>query len=107
MLQTVRLVRSKGIGIIFITQSPKDIPDDVLAQLGSKVQHALRAHTPNEAKKLRQTLATFPTSPLVLEQILPNLGTGEAIVTVLDRKGHLTPVAPTKIAATSTPANHR
>lgn len=99
VLQTVRLVRSKGIGIIFITQSPKDIPDDVLAQLGSKVQHALRAHTPNEAKKLRQTVATFPTSPLDLEEILPNLGTGEAIVTVLDRKGHPTPVAPTKIWA--------
>ncbi len=99
VVQTVRLIRSKGIGIIFITQTPKDIPDDVLAQLGSKVQHALRAHTPNEAKKLRATVATFRTSPLNLEEVLPSLGTGEAIVTVLDRKGRPTPVAPTKIWA--------
>ncbi len=99
VVQTVRLIRSKGVGIIFITQTPKDIPDDVLAQLGSKVQHALRAHTPNEAKKLRETVGTFPTSPLDLEEVLPSLGTGEAIVTLLDRKGRPTPVAPTKIWA--------
>lgn len=99
VVQTVRLIRSKGVGIMFITQTPKDIPNDVLAQLGSKVQHALRAHTPNEAKKLRETVATFPTSPLDLGEVLPVLGTGEAIVTVLDRKGRPTPVAPTKIWA--------
>ncbi len=99
VIQTVRLIRSKGVGIFFVTQTPKDVPDDVLAQLGSKIQHALRAHTPNEAKALRETVKTFPTSPLDLEQVLPSLGTGEAIVTVLDPKGRPTPVAPTKIWA--------
>ena len=58
--QTVRLIRSKGVGIFFVTQTPKDVPDDVLAQLGSRVQHQLRAHTPNDAKALKQTVATFP-----------------------------------------------
>ena len=99
VVQTVRLIRSKGVGIFFVTQTPKDVPDDVLAQLGSKIQHALRAHTPNEAKALRETVATFPTSPLDLEKVLPSLGTGEAIVTVLDPKGRPTPVAPTKLWA--------
>lgn len=101
VIQTVRLIRSKGVGIFFVTQTPKDVPDDVLAQLGSKVQHALRAHTPNEAKALRETVKTFPTSPLDLEELLPSLGTGQAIVTVLDPKGRPTPVAPTQIWAPS------
>lgn len=99
IVTTVRLIRSKGIGIFFITQTPKDIPDDVLAQLGAKVQHALRAHTPNDQKALRETVKTFPTSPLDLEEVLPSLGTGEAIVTVLDKKGRPSPVAPTKLWA--------
>ncbi|MFY9263601.1 MAG: helicase HerA-like domain-containing protein [Arcanobacterium sp.] len=99
VVQTVRLIRSKGVGIFFITQSPKDIPEDVLAQLGAKIQHALRAHTPNEAKALRETVKTFPISELDLEQVLPALGTGEAIVTVLDPQGRPTPVAPTRIWA--------
>lgn len=99
VVQTVRLIRSKGVGIFFVTQTPKDVPDDVLAQLGAKVQHALRAHTPNEAKALRETVKTFPTSPLDLEELLPSLGTGQAIVTVLDPKGRPTPVAPTQIWA--------
>ncbi|WP_341827396.1 DUF853 family protein [Trueperella pyogenes] len=99
VIHTVRLIRSKGVGIIFITQTPKDIPDDVLAQLGSKIQHALRAHTPKDAKKLRETVTTFPTSPLDLQEVLPNLGTGEAIVTVLDKKGRPSPVAPVRIWA--------
>ena len=60
--QTVRLIRSKGIGIFFVTQTPKDVPDEVLGQLGSRVQHQLRAHTPNDAKALKQTVATFPKS---------------------------------------------
>jgi len=105
--QTVRLIRSKGIGIIFITQTPKDLPDDVLAQLGAKIQHALRAHTPNDQKALRATVKTFPTSPLDLEEILPSLGTGEALVTVLDSHGRPSPVAPTRLwapAATMGPA---
>ena len=99
IVQTVRLIRSKGVGIIFVTQTPKDVPDDVLAQLGAKVQHALRAHTPNDQKALRATVKTFPNSPLDLEEVLPNLGTGEALVTVLDKKGRPSPVAPTRLWA--------
>ena len=60
--QTVRLIRSKGVGVFFVTQSPTDVPDDVLAQLGSRIQHQLRAHTPNDAKALKQTVNTYPTS---------------------------------------------
>ena len=59
--QTVRLIRSKGVGVFFVTQTPKDVPDDVLAQLGSRVQHQLRAHTPNDAKALKATVSTFPS----------------------------------------------
>ncbi|WP_124053796.1 helicase HerA-like domain-containing protein [Arcanobacterium ihumii] len=101
VVQTVRLIRSKGVGIFFVTQSPKDIPDDVLAQLGAKIQHALRAHTPNDAKALRETVKTYPTSPLDLEKLLPSLGTGEAIITLLDPKGRPTPVAPVRLWAPS------
>ena len=99
VVQTVRLIRSKGVGIFFVTQSPKDVPDDVLAQLGSRVQHALRAHTPNDQKALKATVDTFPSSPLDLLKVLPGLGTGEAVVTVLDPKGRPTPVAPTRLWA--------
>ena len=99
VVRTVRLIRSKGIGIIFVTQTPKDIPEDVLAQLGARVQHALRAHTPKDQKALRATVETFPNSPLDLEELLPSLGTGEAVVTVLDKKGRPSPVAPTKVWA--------
>ena len=60
--QTVRLIRSKGVGVFFVTQCPTDVPDDVLAQLGSRVQHQLRAPTPNDAKALKQTVNTYPTS---------------------------------------------
>ncbi|WGT46960.1 helicase HerA-like domain-containing protein [Tessaracoccus lacteus] len=97
--QTVRLIRSKGIGVFFVTQTPKDVPDDVLAQLGSRVQHQLRAHTPNDAKALRATVATYPRSGYDLEQLLQQLGTGEAIVTVMSEKGAPTPVAHTRIWA--------
>ena len=62
--QTVRLIRSKGVGVFFVTQTPKDVPEEVLAQLGSRVQHQLRAHTPNDAKALKATVATFPKSLL-------------------------------------------
>lgn len=101
VVQTVRLIRSKGVGIFFVTQTPKDVPDDVLGQLGAKIQHALRAHTPQDAKALRETVKTFPNSPLDLEKLLPSLGTGEAIVTILDSKGRPSPVAPTRIWAPS------
>ena len=97
--QTVRLIRSKGIGIFFVTQTPKDVPDDVLAQLGSRVQHQLRAHTPNDAKALKQTVATFPTSGYDLAEVLQKLGIGEAIVTVMDPDGAPTPVAWTRMIA--------
>ncbi len=97
--QTVRLIRSKGVGIFFVTQTPKDVPDDVLAQLGSRVQHQLRAHTPNDAKALKQTVATFPRSGYDLAETLTILGTGEAIVTVMNPDGAPTPVAWTKVRA--------
>jgi len=97
--QTVRLIRSKGVGVFFVTQTPKDVPDDVLAQLGSRVQHALRAHTPNDAKALRATVGTFPRSAYDLEEVLTTLGIGEAVITVMDPDGAPTPVAWTKLRA--------
>ena len=97
--QTVRLIRSKGVGIFFVTQTPKDVPDDVLAQLGSRVQHQLRAHTPNDAKALKATVATYPTSAYDLSEVLQSLGIGEAIVTVLNPSGAPTPVAWTRMRA--------
>ncbi|GGF50612.1 hypothetical protein GCM10010922_28160 [Microbacterium sorbitolivorans] len=97
--QTVRLIRSKGVGVFFITQTPKDVPGDVLAQLGSRVQHALRAFTPNDAKALKATVSTYPTSGYDLERVLQDLGTGEAIVTVMSERGAPTPVAWTRVRA--------
>ena len=97
--RTVRLIRSKGVGIVFITQSPTDVPDAVLAQLGSRVQHALRAHTPADAAKLKKAVSTFPTSPVDLAHVLTSLGTGQAVVSVLDDKGRPAPVAPTVVDA--------
>lgn len=97
--QTVRLIRSKGVGVFFVTQTPKDVPDEVLAQLGSRVQHQLRAHTPNDAKALKQTVQTFPTSDYDLAEVLQQLGIGEAIVTVMDPDGAPTPVAWTRMRA--------
>ena len=97
--QTVRLIRSKGIGVFFVTQSPKDVPPDVLAQLGNRVQHALRAYTPDDARALRAAVRTFPDSPYDLEELLTTLGTGEAVVTVLSESGAPTPVAWTRLRA--------
>ena len=97
--QTVRLIRSKGVGVFFVTQTPRDVPDDVLAQLGSRVQHQLRAHTPNDAKALKQTVETFPTSGYDLAEVLQTLGIGEAVVTVMDPDGAPTPVARTRMRA--------
>jgi DNA double-strand break repair helicase HerA and related ATPase len=95
----VRLIRSKGIGVFFVTQTPKDVPDEVLAQLGSRVQHQLRAHTPNDAKALKATVSTFPTSSYDLAEVLTSLGIGEAIVTVMNEDGAPTPVAWTRLRA--------
>ncbi|MFI1974825.1 helicase HerA-like domain-containing protein [Streptomyces wedmorensis] len=97
--QTVRLIRSKGVGVFLVTQTPKDVPADVLAQLGNRVQHALRAFTPDDAKALKATVRTFPKSPYDLEEVLTGLGTGEAVVTVLSEKGAPTPVAATRLRA--------
>ena len=99
VVQTVRLIRSKGVGVVFVTQTPKDIPSDVLAQLGSRVQHGLRASTPDDFKKLKATVQTFPKTSLELDEVLTTLGTGEAVVTVLDPKGNPTPVTPVGIWA--------
>ena len=97
--QTVRLIRSKGVGIVFVTQTPKDVPGEVLAQLGSRVQHALRAFTPDDAKALKATVSTYPTSGYDLAEVLQTLGTGEAVVTVMNEKGAPTPVAWTRLRA--------
>ncbi|SDH07837.1 helicase HerA-like domain-containing protein [Pseudonocardia oroxyli] len=92
--QTVKLIRSKGIGVFFCTQLPTDVPNAVLSQLGARVQHALRAFTPEDQKALTKTVKTYPTSKVYdLEEALTSLGTGEAIVTVLSERGAPTPVA--------------
>ncbi|MFJ7196052.1 MULTISPECIES: helicase HerA-like domain-containing protein [unclassified Streptomyces] len=97
--RTVRLIRSKGVGIFFVTQTPRDVPAEVLAQLGNRVQHALRAFTPDDAKALRSTVKTFPDSPYDLEELLTRLGIGEAVITVLSENGAPTPVAATRLRA--------
>src|SRR5690349_10616094 len=98
--QTVRLIRSKGVGVFFVTQSPTDVPDEVLAQLGSRVQHQLRAATPNDAKALKATVNTYPTSAYDdLGKVILSLGIGEAIVTVMNERGAPTPVAWTRLRA--------
>jgi DNA helicase HerA-like ATPase len=99
IIQTVRLIRSKGVGVVFVTQTPKDVPDEVLAQLGSRIQHQLRAHTPDAAKALRATVSTYPMSGYDLEEVLTQLATGEAIVTVMSERGAPTPVAWTRLRA--------
>lgn len=97
--QAVRLIRSKGVGVFFVTQNPTDVPNSVLAQLGNRIQHALRAHTPNDAKALKATVATYPRSDYDLGEVLTSLGTGEAVITVLSEKGAPTPVAHTMVRA--------
>ncbi|SPF67846.1 Helicase HerA-like C-terminal [Propionibacterium ruminifibrarum] len=97
--QTVRLVRSKGVGVFFITQQPTDLPEQVLAQLGSRVQHQLRAHTPNEAKALKAVVNTYPESGYDLDRALQGLGTGQAVVTVMNPDGAPTEVAWTRVFA--------
>ncbi|MCL1846576.1 MAG: DUF853 domain-containing protein [Coriobacteriia bacterium] len=86
--QVIRLIRSKGIGIYFITQSPSDIPNTVLAQLGNKVQHALRAYTPNDQKAIKAAAASFRPNPAFnSETAISELATGEALISALDEKG--------------------
>jgi DNA helicase HerA-like ATPase len=88
VVQVVRLVRSKGVGVYFCTQNPDDVPGDVLAQLGNRVQHALRAFTPRDAKALRQAAETFRPNPdFDTETAIRECGTGEAVVSLLEAKG--------------------
>jgi uncharacterized protein len=96
---TVRLIRSKGVGIFFVTQTPKDVPADVLGQLANRIQHALRAFTPEDAKALKATVSTFPVSDYDLEETLTSAGIGEAVITVMNEKGAPTPVALTRLRA--------
>jgi uncharacterized protein len=96
--QVVRLIRSKGVGVYFVTQTPKDVPDEVLAQLGNRVQHALRAHTPDDEKALKATVRTFPKTEFYdLAETLTSLGIGEAVVSVLNARGVPTPVVATRL----------
>jgi DNA helicase HerA-like ATPase len=98
--QTVRLIRSKGVGIFFVTQNPTDVPTPVLGQLGNRVQHALRSFTPEDADALRKTVRTYPKSDAYdIAETLGALGTGEALVTVLSERGAPTPVAWTMLRA--------
>jgi DNA helicase HerA-like ATPase len=91
----IRLIRSKGIGVFFCTQSPTDVPDSVLGQLGNRVQHALRAFTPNDAEALKKTVNTYPRSGFYeIDRTLTSLGTGQALITVLNEKG-----IPTEVVA--------
>ena len=95
---TVRLIRSKGVGVFFATQAPTDVPSSVLAQLGNRVQHALRAFTPDDADNLRKTARTFPMSDFYdVEKVITSLGIGEALVTVLTPKGIPSPLAATRL----------
>ncbi|HEY5720278.1 MAG TPA: helicase HerA-like domain-containing protein [Gammaproteobacteria bacterium] len=97
--QVVRLIRSKGVGVFFVTQSPLDVPDEVLGQLGMKVQHALRAFTPRDRKAIAAVADSFPQNPEVdTRGVLTELGVGEALVSTLDAKGRPTPVQRTLLS---------
>ena len=96
--RTARLIRSKGVGVYFVTQAPTDVPSSVLAQLGNRVQHALRAFTPDDADALRKTARTFPMTEFYdVEKTITSLGIGEALVTVLSPRGVPTPLAATRL----------
>lgn len=98
----VKLIRSKGVGVFFVTQNPTDIPDDVLAQLGMKVQHALRAFTAKDRKAIKLTAENYPiTEYYETDELLTKLGIGEAIISVLNEKGIPTPLAHTLLTAPS------
>jgi DNA helicase HerA-like ATPase len=96
--QTVKLIRSKGVGVYFVTQNPLDVPESVLAQMGNRIQHALRAYTPREQKAVRTAADTFRPNPkFKTEKAITQLGKGEALVSVLDLKGVPTMVERTLI----------
>ena len=96
--QTVKLIRSRGVGVFFCTQLPTDVPNQVLSQLGARIQHALRAFTPDDQQALTKTVRTYPKTDVYdLASALTSLGIGEAIVTVLSERGAPTPVAWTRL----------
>ena len=96
----VKLIRSKGVGLYFVTQNPTDVPDGVLSQLGLKVQHALRAFTAKDRKAIKLTAENYPISPFYdTADVLTSLGIGEALVSALDEKGRPTPLATTMMRA--------
>ena len=96
----VKLIRSKGVGVYFCTQNPTDVPDDILSQLGLKVQHALRAFTAKDRQEIKRTAENYPLSEFYkTDEILTALGIGEALVTALDEKGIPTPLAVTYLRA--------
>ncbi len=96
----VKLIRSKGIGVYFVTQNPTDVPDAVLAQLGLKVQHALRAFTAKDRKAIKLTAENYPTSDYyTITTVLTSLGTGEALIAALDEKGRPAPLSATMLRA--------
>ena len=100
VVQTVRLIRSKGVGVFFVTQVPDDVPSEVLGQLGSRVQHALRAFTPDDARALKAAASTYPRSDFYdVEELLTSMGIGEAAVTILSEDGVPTPVVHTRLRA--------
>ena len=101
--QVARLIRSKGVGIFFVTQNPKDVPPNILGQLGHRVEHALRAFTPDDEKALRAAANTFPKTPFYdIQQTLTSLGIGEALVTVLSPNGVPTPPFATRLIPPAT-----
>jgi DNA helicase HerA-like ATPase len=96
--RTARLIRSKGVGVYFVTQAPTDVPSSVLSQLGNRVQHALRAFTPDDADALRKTVRTFPTTDFYdVEETITSLGIGEALVTTLSPRGVPSPLAAVRL----------
>ncbi len=104
--RTARLIRSKGVGVYFVTQAPTDVAPSVLAQLGNRVQHALRAFTPDDADALRKTVKTFPMTEFYkVEEMLTSLGIGEAAITVLSPRGIPTPLAATRLLAPDSSMN--
>ena len=96
----VKLIRSKGIGLYFVTQNPKDVPEDILAQLGMKIQHALRAFTAKDRKAIKLAAENYPDSEYYdTKEVLTQLGIGEAFISVLNEKGIPTPLARTMLRA--------
>ena len=96
----MKLIRSKGVGVYFVTQNPMDVPSGVLAQLGLKIQHALRAFTANDRQAIKKTADNYPTSKYYkTDELLTSLGIGEALVTALNEKGVPTPLVATMMRA--------